>query len=119
VDFSRVGEHRVVFDDTPIEIHAEDILLRLRSIEPPHPGDAATAPQREMDFADVFRGRSRSEAIGLFLAVLELCKQQRIRVRQDDPANPAGRFTLELIEPAADAPAGAEPHAAQAPQHAV
>jgi chromatin segregation and condensation protein Rec8/ScpA/Scc1 (kleisin family) len=31
----------------------------------------------------VFAGRSRGEAIGLFLAMLELAREQKIGIRQD------------------------------------
>lgn len=123
VDFSRVGEHRVVFDDTPVEIHAEDILLKLRQLELP-PVDLSgleDAPRRvrSMEFASVFQGRKRSEAIGLFLAVLELVKQQRIRVVQAQrweslvEAKPAGRKGKAAEPPApvtdAEAEVPAEP----------
>ncbi len=43
----------------------------------------------------VFEGRSHSERIGLFLAVLELVRQGRVRVRQDELNDP---IELSLIE---------------------
>lgn len=131
VDFSRVGEHRVVFDDTPVEIHAEDILLKLRQLELP-PVDLSgleDAPRRvrSMEFVSVFKGRKRSEAIGLFLAVLELVKQQRIRVVQAQrweslvEAKPAGRKgkAAEPSAPATVADAQAEVPAETAPKPAT
>ena len=30
VNFERLGEHKVTYDDTPIELHAEDIVDRLK-----------------------------------------------------------------------------------------
>lgn len=65
-----VATHDVVFDDTPISLHAADILDRLQR------------ENRELGFEEVFVGRSKSEMIGLFLAMLELIRQQRIRIAQ-------------------------------------
>jgi chromatin segregation and condensation protein Rec8/ScpA/Scc1 (kleisin family) len=36
-----------------------------------------------MTLQRVFEGRSRLDRIGLFLALLELAREQRVRVRQD------------------------------------
>ena len=36
-----------------------------------------------MTLQSVFEGRSRLDRIGLFLALLELAREQRVRVRQD------------------------------------
>lgn len=95
VDMSRVGEHRVVMDDTPVEIHAEDIVDRLTRLR-----EEALAAGRtdggEIEFAGVFEGRTRSEAIGLFLAVLELVKQQRLHVRQEEGDASGKRILLKL-----------------------
>ncbi len=63
--------HDVVYDDTPIALHQEDILDRLRR-------DGA------MTLAQIFIGRShRAEMVGLFLAMLELVKLRLVRVRQE------------------------------------
>jgi segregation and condensation protein A len=86
VDLNRVGDHRVLDDETPIHLHARDILERLSR-------DAG--PQGRMVFAELFAGRTRSEAIGLFVALLELVRQKQIRVTQDQ-TGPAG--TTILIE---------------------
>lgn len=98
VDMTRVGAHRVVMDDTPVELHAEDLIDRLtrRLSEPMLPTHEYTIglSAGEMDFREVFQGRTRSEAIGLFLAVLELVKQQRVGLRQDS----GGRIVLGLRE---------------------
>lgn len=62
----RPQNHEVIYDDTPVELHAEDILDRLRR-------DGA------MSFRTIFEGRiQRTEIIGLFLAVLELIRLQKI-----------------------------------------
>ena len=70
-------------DDTPITLHADDIL---DSID--HAGGA-------QQFEEIFTGREKPEMIGLFLALLELIRQRRIRVRQDKPF---GTIWLHLVE---------------------
>lgn len=82
--------HQVVYDDTPISMHAADLLDRLQR-------DAAGGA---MTLAAIFAGRSRGEAIGLFLAMLELVRQRRVRVYQDD----AGQIQIELDQPEPDQP---------------
>lgn len=62
--------HDVIFDDTPIALHAADILDRLQR------------ESGELNFTDIFLGRSKSEMIGLFLALLELMRQHRVRISQ-------------------------------------
>ena len=125
VDFSRVGEHRVILDDTPVEIHAERILDMLRaevSLGAPGVGAAAHGgsggARGRMPFARLFHGRSRSEAIGLFLAILELVKQQRVLVRHESVGvdseqrleRGAGEeFVLELAPEPAPLPSSAVP----------
>ena len=61
--------HDVVYDDTPVALHAADIQDRLKR-------------EGSLTFVDVFTGRNRAEMIGLFLALLELIRQRRIRVEQ-------------------------------------
>jgi len=68
---TRPDNHEVIYDDTPVELHAADILDRL---------------QREgaMSFTKIFEGRTvRSEVVGLFLAMLELIKQRQVFASQD------------------------------------
>ncbi len=92
VDLNRVGEHHVRIDETPVEIHAEDILDRLRRrAEESLAAEIAGTATSELPFAEIFEGRTRSEMIGLFLAMLELVKQRRIAVRQE-----AGRGAIFL-----------------------
>ncbi len=95
VNLDRLGDHKVVDDDTPIELHAADLLDRLRR-------DAAEGP---VSFGALLAGRSRAEMIGLFLAVLELVRQRRLAVRQESPG---GAITLAL-RPDADAAPAPEP----------
>ena len=74
VNFDRLGDHQVKYDDTPIEIHAADIMSRLTS-EP--------EARQEMELATLFKGRTRSEMVGLFLALLERVRNRKVAVRQD------------------------------------
>jgi segregation and condensation protein A len=76
VDMTRLGEHEVVTDETPIELHAADIVERLEQA-PPGPGTGMT-------LRAILTGRTRPEMIGLFLALLDLIRQQRVSVRQED-----------------------------------
>ena len=69
LNFERLGEHQVTYDDTPIELHAADIVDRLR-----REGSGTTR------FASIFEGRTRSEMVGLFLAMLELIRRQEVRI---------------------------------------
>lgn len=76
--------HQVVYDDTPIQLHADDILDRLQR-------DGSSGA---MTLQQIFVGRkSRSEMIGLFLATLELVRQKRLRVVQEKEK---GEIILEL-----------------------
>ena len=64
-------QREVIYDDTPIEMHAEEILGRLSR-------EGATT------FRNIFAGRtSRSEIVGLFLAILELVRRKRILIVQE------------------------------------
>ena len=70
------SQHKVTYDDTPISLHADDIIDRLQR----------DAKDGSMTLKQIFEGRTgRSELIGLFLAVLELVRQKRIRVVQETP----------------------------------
>ena len=64
-------EHQVIYDDTPVELHAADIMDRL-------------AREGAMTFSRIFEGRTnRGEIVGLFLALLELVRQKKILAVQD------------------------------------
>ncbi len=79
----RPTHHEVIYDDTPIELHAADILDRLTR-------------EGKMTFTKIFEGRAvRSEIVGLFLALLELARQEKIRAVQE--AN-FGRIMIVLRE---------------------
>ena len=77
-------EHEVLYDDTPVALHAADILDRLERDGP------------VMRFEQIFEGRIRSEMIGLFLALLELIRQDRVRVEQQERW---GQIHVHLIDP--------------------
>jgi segregation and condensation protein A len=65
-------QHEVIYDDTPLELHQEDILDRLRR-------------EGGMLFGDIFAGRTaRTEIVGLFLATLELVRLRKVLVRQGE-----------------------------------
>lgn len=93
INFDRLGDHAVVYDDTPLEIHAADLLDLLARAPTAAPGDAPDAPG--LPLRAVFEGRSRAEMLGLFLAMLELVRQRRIAVRQD---RGTGEITVRLRE---------------------
>ena len=63
---------RVVYDDTPVEVHMQEILHRLRT---------AVA----VSFFEFFRGQiDKARIIGIFLAMLELIKQRKIKAEQSE-----------------------------------
>ena len=101
--------HEVTYDDTPIDLHAADIEDRLKR-------------EGHVTLRQLILGRkSRSEMIGVFLALLELIREKKILVKQADddltdieidPAPEEHRKTYEhaslhLADEAAQAPASA------------
>ena len=65
--------HEVTYDDTPIDLHAADIEDRLKR-------------EGKQTLRSLIAGRSsRSEMIGIFLALLELIREKKILVMQTDP----------------------------------
>lgn len=83
---AKAATHDVLFDDTPISLHATDLLDRL------------VREGRDLGFEEVFIGRTKVEMIGLFLALLELIRQKRIAVRQELLHGPIS-ITLLSAEP--------------------
>lgn len=73
--------HDVIVDDTPISLHAADIVDRL-------------VREGSLPFQRLFAGRTRAEMVGLFLALLELIRKARIRAVQHSPFAP---IELELL----------------------
>lgn len=88
VNFDRLGEHKVLFDDTPIELHAADLLDRLERRQ-------RDTGHKTMTTRELFEGASRLDIVGLFLAMLELTRQRKIEVQQDPES---GVITLEARE---------------------
>jgi len=86
---------RVVYDDTPVEVYMDEILHRLR---------AAAA----VSFLEFFRGQmDKARIIGIFLAMLELIKQRKIKAEQ---AETFGDILIKLR--------GEEPEPVQGPAEA-
>ncbi|MEE2973487.1 MAG: segregation/condensation protein A [Planctomycetota bacterium] len=81
IDPTRLGEHAVEYDDTPITLHQEDLMDRLGRSE-----------HGRIGLREAFEGRTRGAMIGLFLALLELARQRRIVFHQDD----VGEIELEI-----------------------
>jgi segregation and condensation protein A len=99
--------HEVIYDDTPIDLHAADIEDRLRR-------------EGRLTLKLLIIGRnSRSEMIGVFLALLELIRQKKIIVRQGEelsdleiePAPPGTGNMQEDSVPADDSLADEKPAA--------
>ncbi len=95
VNFERLGDHKVTYDDTPIELHAADVLDHVKRAAE-EPGGAG----RGLELRRVFGGRTRSEMIGLFLAVLDLVRRRLVAVAQDGE-----QVYLSARDPDADVPA--------------
>jgi segregation and condensation protein A len=83
--------HEVLYDDTPIDLHAADIEDRLKR-------------EGRLTLRQLIVGRKgRSEMIGVFLALLELIREKKILVAQEQveddleiiPASEAHRKTYE------------------------
>lgn len=83
IDFSRIGEHHVAFDDIPIELSQDDLLDQL-----------SRKCDKKLALQSTFDGLSISERVGLFLAVLELVRQEKITVHQDLDM---GDIVIELL----------------------
>ncbi len=67
--------HEVTYDDTPIDLHAADIEDRL-------------SREGRLTLRQLVIGRkSRSEMIGVFLALLELIREKKILVQQGEDLN--------------------------------
>jgi segregation and condensation protein A len=76
----------IVVDHTPLHVHMDDVLARLRGVGP-------------VPFATLFvPPHTRSRLVGLFLAILELAKGRRVVAEQ---AQPMGEILVRLGEEAA------------------
>jgi len=84
IDFSRLGDHHVSFDDIPIELCQEDLVDRLNRTQ-----------MKQLTLQSTFSGLSIPERIGMFLATLELVRLRKVTVRQDLGD---GDIIIELLE---------------------
>jgi segregation and condensation protein A len=84
IDFARLGDHTIAIDDTPIELHAEDLIDRLRRSQ-----------HGALTLQDAFTGCEAPQRIGMFLATLELARTRRVTVCQDRIEDP---IELRLTE---------------------
>lgn len=92
IQFDRLGEHTVTDDDTPIELHQADAVDRLERAR-------EDGGQPELPLAALFTGRTRGEAIGMFLAILELIRNVRLRAwRGEAQGDGAARVWVGLVE---------------------
>ncbi|MDP7069981.1 MAG: segregation/condensation protein A [Phycisphaerales bacterium] len=83
IDFSRLGDHVVEMDDTPIALYEQDLVdrLRRRSGQP-------------LTLQDAFAGQTPAQRIGMFLAVLELVRRFEVGFDQES----SGPIRLVLRE---------------------
>lgn len=109
VNFDRLGDHQVTYDDTPLELHAEDILDTVRREAMSDGPDAVSPP--ELAFSRIFDGRTRGQMVGLFIAMLELVRRRAIAFRVD---HGDGRIFVRL-RPHEDATPATDPPAASIP----
>ena len=77
VNFDRIGQHEVLSDDTPLEMHIEHIVEHLQ--EKLNASDAAPSSLRSL-----IVGKTRPEMVGMFLAILVLVRDQRIAVNMNE-----------------------------------
>ncbi len=88
------AEREVVFDDTPVEEHMNRILYGLKS-------------SRDLSFRSIFpRTADRGTLVGLFVALLELVREKKVRIVQE---RDFGDIRIRMREePAETAGTGAE-----------
>ena len=95
IDFTRLGDHSVEFDDTPIELYEADLIDRLHR-----------RADGRLTLQDAFSGHNRSQRIGLFLALLEL-----VRLRQVTVLQPQIEGRIEVLLQRDPEPQAPEPNA--------
>ena len=72
IDFTRLGEHHIEIDYTPIELCQADLLDRLER-----------SNDGTITLNSTFYGLKATERVGMFLATLELVRIGRVRVTQE------------------------------------
>jgi len=94
----------VIYDDTPVEEAARDLLARIQR-------------EKSVLFSQLFtQAQSRTFLVTLFLAVLELVRQRLIAAEQDADFKD---FRLFLRDPAAEPPVPQTPRGAEQSQEAL
>jgi segregation and condensation protein A len=76
VNFERLGEHEVMSDETPLEVHAQNIVECLQAIE--------IEGADSLSLRKIVEGKTRAEMVGMFLAILVLVRDQRVGVSMND-----------------------------------
>lgn len=74
VDFSRIGEHEVMSDDTPIEAYANDIVDVLNT---------SLSANTPTTLRSLITSKPRQQMVGLFLALLVLVRDQRVLINME------------------------------------
>tara|TARA_R110002072_G_scaffold42064_21_gene119074 strand:+ start:394756 stop:395598 length:843 start_codon:yes stop_codon:yes gene_type:complete len=77
VNFDRIGQHEVLSDDTPLEMHIEHIVDHLQE----KLNNSNNAPS---SLRSLIVGKTRPEMVGMFLAILVLVRDQRIAVNMNE-----------------------------------
>ena len=85
IDFTRLGDHHIEIDEKPAAAYQEELLERIRD-----------ATDNRISLQEAFAQSSRKERVGLFLAMLELVRLRRIRVRQEELES---EIIVELSDP--------------------
>ncbi len=92
IQFDRLGEHTVTDDDTPIELHQADAIDRLERAR-------EESGQPSLPLSALFTGRTRAEAIGMFLGILELIRNVRLHAWRGEPqGEEQGQVWLGLVD---------------------
>ncbi len=76
-------KHEVIYDDMPIATHALKIV------------DYLQKQGGSVEFANLFADKTRSQCVGMFLALLELVRRKRVRADQDRPFGQIFVFLLD------------------------
>ena len=84
-DFTRLGDHHIEIDEKPAAVYQEELLERIRD-----------ATDNRISLQAAFAQSSRTERVGLFLAMLELVRLRQIRVRQEELES---EIIVELSDP--------------------
>lgn len=77
VNFDRLGEHEVFSDETPLEVHASNILEKLQQ-------RSTSGKPGSLTLRSIVVGKTRSEMVGMFLAILVLVRDQRVGINMNE-----------------------------------